>query len=235
VSEYFHTEAFALKKQPWKDYGGLYVFYTKSMGKVHAVAQSSRKITSKLSAHLEPFGPTSLSLVRRNSWFRITSARRIRVFENMFSSGDALNSYAESLKIIDDMTRVGHPDLNLFSLLEEYFLALENFTGLHQSLKSIFILRLLSVLGYCPELNSCVQCKRATGATSAIFSFEKGGFLCRLCEKHGTGKELGEEEVVLLRETLRRSLYEVAMMRTEERVRMSFSDTVEKFREYQQA
>lgn len=48
------TDAIVLKKNPLGDLDSRYTLFTKRFGKIMAKAKSSRKITSKLAAHLEP-------------------------------------------------------------------------------------------------------------------------------------------------------------------------------------
>ncbi len=60
MQEYF-SEAIVLDREPVRDLDDRFSLFTKKFGKLVAKAKSSRKITSKLSGHLEP---GSLVLVR---------------------------------------------------------------------------------------------------------------------------------------------------------------------------
>ncbi len=61
----FVTEAIILKKEPLGDFNATYTFFTKDVGKVTARATSVRKITSRLSAHLEPGLLSQIRLVAK--------------------------------------------------------------------------------------------------------------------------------------------------------------------------
>lgn len=60
------TDAIVLDKQESGDFDALVTLYTEELGKVSARAKSSRKITSKLSAHIEPGALTTVRLIARN-------------------------------------------------------------------------------------------------------------------------------------------------------------------------
>ena len=52
-------------------------------------------------------------------------------------------------------------------------------------INSVFILRLLSIIGYRPEINECKVCKSKENLTH--FSFKNNGFICSNCAKQDKG------------------------------------------------
>ncbi len=64
MREYF-TEAVVLEKEPLREKDARVVLFTPSLGKISAKVTSSRKITSKLSAHLEPLSISEVRLVEK--------------------------------------------------------------------------------------------------------------------------------------------------------------------------
>lgn len=65
----YATRAIVLEKTPINDFDGLITLYTEELGRVSAKAKSLRKITSKLSAHLEPGTLGAVRLVGRNPFY----------------------------------------------------------------------------------------------------------------------------------------------------------------------
>src|SRR3989344_7862372 len=67
MREYF-TEAVVLYKEPLYEIDERVFLYTKDLGKVVAKVTSGRRITSKLSPHLEPLNLVKVRLVYKNSF-----------------------------------------------------------------------------------------------------------------------------------------------------------------------
>lgn len=64
MQEYF-SEALVLNKEPSGDMDSRLYVFTKRFGKIIAKAKSARKITSKLSAHLEPGNVVKLRFIEK--------------------------------------------------------------------------------------------------------------------------------------------------------------------------
>ena len=108
MEEYF-TEALVLDKEPIGESDSLISLYTKELGKITARAISIRKITSKLSSHLEPLNFVDARLVHKNR-FQVVDALKT----------GRLNSKAiGTLHLIKDLSGEGEPDRDLWNLLKK--------------------------------------------------------------------------------------------------------------------
>jgi len=76
LSEFF-TEAIVLDREELGEFDSRIFLYTKILGKVAARAQSARKITSKLSAHIEPLNLVNARLVYGKN-FQLVDALRFQ-------------------------------------------------------------------------------------------------------------------------------------------------------------
>src|SRR3989344_3516678 len=63
------TDAIVLDKEDFREQDGRIHLYTKNLGKVVAKTISSRKILSKLAAHLEPMNLVTARLVSRGDFY----------------------------------------------------------------------------------------------------------------------------------------------------------------------
>src|SRR3989344_3850630 len=71
----YQTEAIILKRENVGEADRSYIIYSKDFGKLRVSAQGVRKITAKLTGHLEPFNLAWLELVtKRNGRVTITTA-----------------------------------------------------------------------------------------------------------------------------------------------------------------
>ena len=150
------TEAIVLDKECIGDAHVRVHLFTKSMGRIIAKATSARKITSKLNAHLEPLNIITVRLVEKNHLPQVTDALR----------KDKLPfKVLPALMIVKELAAEYEPDAALFTALSAPLKDRQN------------LRRLLSILGYDPQLAECVGC----GKPPAYFSLSMLSFVCEQC------------------------------------------------------
>ena len=146
------TNAIILRKDPLREQDGRYTFFTQRFGKVTGRATSSRKITSKLSAHLEP---GNLSRVR------FVEARGTQIV-------DALKTVRTSLSVTDlhflsEILPDGEPEPKLWTMF-----ANEGFSWT----------KTLQILGWDSEGVACAQCNKEP---ARYFYIPRQEFFCSAC------------------------------------------------------
>ncbi|MFH1759227.1 MAG: DNA repair protein RecO [Patescibacteria group bacterium] len=110
------TEAIVLEREDLREQDSRITFYTKELGRVSAKATSARKITSRLSSHLEPLNLINLRLVYKNN-FQIVDALTLNRFTNWRQSGNLLQ-VLDLLDFVKNMTADGDSDYQLWALLK---------------------------------------------------------------------------------------------------------------------
>lgn len=153
--------------------------YTKE-GLVRAVAKGVRKTKSKFGARLEPFSHVRLMLHRGRSLHTVTQAELVASFDEIRSNLDLLAYGAAMLNLVEKMGEdESHPG-ELFGSLEEALRILSQ--GTHPLLAlCAFELRVISLLGYLPNLDTCTSCGETISEREVSFSAKAGGFLCPYC------------------------------------------------------
>jgi len=141
----------------------LVYLYTEKLGKVVARAKSIRKITSKLTGHLQPFNFVRVRLVEKNG-FQVVDAL---AFNKVEISDVALTA----LQFIKDMTFELQPDKQLWLTIKK------SFDNLKKN-KKFFYKPLLKVLGFSPDFSRCNVCD---SKFVAYFSKTEQVFLCSKC------------------------------------------------------
>lgn len=184
MSTYIHTQAITLKKRPLNENDRFFTLYTKDFGKISAVAAGAQKIKSKLSGHLEPFGIVNIHCVNTHK-NKIIGAIIEKRFENIMSDLANILIAGYCLGLIDKFTLESHRDENIFHLLEASLSYINQESSRERLifLKSVFILQLLSLLGYKPKLDFCIVCKNQVATTQVKFSIHRGGVICKRCPK----------------------------------------------------
>lgn len=178
-----------LRKQDYRENDRLFVIYTDELGKISAVAKGVRKIKSKMAGHLELFSIVDLMLAPGKIYYQIAGADREKNFLNIKSDlgKTVLGSFC--LEILDIFTKNDHPDFKIYEVLSEILEIFDNaknknFFQLY-ALSKFFVLKLLSTLGWTPELYTCVKCKKKITPSGNFFDAARGGILCGQCGKNG--------------------------------------------------
>jgi len=196
----YSVDAFVLRMRPLGEADRILTLFSAEHGKLTAVAKGVRKTQSKFGARLDFMARSALTLHAGRSLHVITSARLLgtaweRVVEPELYS---LASY-----IAEAIDGLCEPDLavpELFDLLTEF----QTVTALPvpanakarslDALRVVMELRILSALGFAPELDACARCgtplgRRPFAGGKAALAPEAGGLVCRRCLDLGASEE----------------------------------------------
>ena len=149
---------------------------TQGSGKVRAVAKGIRKTTSRFGARLEPFTHVSLMVYRgRGSLDTVSQAEILAPFMalrrdlGLFAAGETM------LESVDKFAEEHERNMRLFMLLLTGMRALEARPSDPAAVAESFLLKLLSLSGFHPNLLACAICGRPAPER---FSSAQGGAVC---------------------------------------------------------
>ncbi|OHB05227.1 MAG: DNA repair protein RecO [Candidatus Zambryskibacteria bacterium RIFCSPLOWO2_01_FULL_45_43] len=165
------SEAIVLDKEDLGEYDSRVFLYTKDFGKVAARATSLRKITSKMSSHLEPLGYVMARLVssRDNLDGPMQLADALSV--DYPKKELEIAGIRQALRVADCLSHsipAGVPDKDLWDFLYAIAVGGEPAT----------LLKALKFLGFDPQFSSCELCARTA---PEYFSPKNNFFICRTC------------------------------------------------------
>ena len=113
--------------------------------------------------------------------YHINSVEPIEVFYNIRTDLDKLNVAVHINKIVQEVTGENQNCFNIMQLLLNTLYVISETDKNLDLVLSIFKLRLLSILGFRPNVNECVNCK---GKEDLIyFSLRDNGVKCKNCGK----------------------------------------------------
>lgn len=124
-------------------------------------------------------------LYKSGNTYSINSCEIIEVFYNVRTDLDKLKYTSNITKIINDVTTENQ---NTYRVLQLYLNTLYMISETQKDLSlitSIFILRLLSIIGFRPVIDECKNCK--TKENLNHFSFKDNGFKCEDCSRQDKG------------------------------------------------
>jgi len=113
--------------------------------------------------------------------YHINSCEPIQVFYNVRIDLDKLQYVAYIAKIIEDITNENDSSYNILQLLLNTIYTISETDINRELILSVFKIRLLSIIGFTPDVIKCVNCKGKENLTH--FSIKDNGLKCETCSK----------------------------------------------------
>ncbi len=187
------TEAIVLRSIRYGEADRILHLYSKTQGRIGAIAKGARKPKSRFGGRLEPFFRLDLMLHEgRSDLMTVTGATTVDGYPRLRSSGPALSAGARACDAVLRLLDSAEANPPAYNLLCRYLGLLDDpgeprAASLEVALS--FRLKLALAAGFSPELASCARCGEAEHL--AGFSGAAGGVVCSGCEAGSFG--LSEE------------------------------------------
>lgn len=179
----YRDEGVVLKTIKLGEADRIVTLFTRGNGKVRAVAKGIRKTKSRFGGRLEPFTRVDLLIYRGRNLDVITQADIVDSFRPMRSDLAGLTAATALAETVDKLTPDRERALSTYSLLLGGLQALA--AAGPSSVVPAFLVKLLSLSGYHPQLGACAGC----GARGDLrfFSPSMGGAICDVCRREERG------------------------------------------------
>jgi DNA repair protein RecO (recombination protein O) len=191
----FVTDALLLGSVAYGDADRIVTLFTRSHGKVGAMARAARKSRQRFGAALALFvvGEATLSERRGAELMRLDSFHAVHDLSALGLDVVRLGHASYATELVRELTPPHRPDPALLDLLVELYRVVAEHAPRADTLRA-FELRLLDELGVGPALDRCVGCGTSAAAAldRAILDATRGGLLCPACAPtaHGTVRVL---------------------------------------------
>lgn len=204
-----------LRKQDYRENDRLFVFYTDELGKIEAVAKGARKIKSKMAGHLDFFSIVNLMVAPGKTYYQIAGAETEKNFLNIKNDLAKIVLASACFEAVDIFTKSGHPDEHIYKLLAELVETfddkkLKDFCRLY-AVSKFFSVKMMSLLGWLPELYNCTKCKDKISPDGNSFDLSRGGLVCGKCRTGGL--PISAPSIKILRFILENSLKKSSAIR----------------------
>ncbi|MCX6742643.1 MAG: DNA repair protein RecO [Candidatus Parcubacteria bacterium] len=188
MAQTYTTTALVLKRRDYQENDRLFCLYTKDFGKIDVLAKGTKKISSKLNSYLEPFYLIKVMIAKGKGFDKLANCNLIEGYQNLRQDlfGFALINYLA--EITDNLILGQTQSYDKFDLLLKTLEVLDREIGKKEKeklllLANLYGLKLLSLLGYQPEIKRCLICHKGILLTKNIFDFSHGGIICEDCKK----------------------------------------------------
>ena len=179
------TKGIIIAEKVMSDFDKMLTILTPNMGKIECVAKGSRRSKSLLMAGTQFLCFGDYMLYKGGENYSMNSCETIELFYNIRTDLDKLKYAVYITKIINDVTTENQNNYKILQLYLNTLYVISNTNKDLEFVTSIFRLRLLSIIGYRPEIEECKTCKEKENLTK--FSIRDNGFKCTACGKQDKG------------------------------------------------
>ena len=181
------TEAINLKSYNLNDADKIIVMYSKENGLIKGVAKGIKKPKSKLGARMDLLVANSLQLLKGRSMDTIIQAQTVNHFRKTRENIDKLilSSYISEV-IMNFGEGSESASKEIYNLLYKALNRISNATEKKDMLIAVikFQLKILLIMGFCVELDTCLCCREQVLDEDLYFSSTMGGIICKECNEH---------------------------------------------------
>lgn len=192
MTESRNTPALILSRQNYKESDTLVSVYTKYFGKLNLIARGTKKIKSKLAAHLEPLNLSDLMIIKGRGRDYVGAAIIREAYLNTREDLNKIYFAGKVLNLFNRFVKEEHPDERLFNFLSGWLDILNNFRDSGNKLATlskengellfaVFVFKFFAELGYQPDLYTCLGCGNKIAAGKNYFDFKNGGVIEGTC------------------------------------------------------
>jgi DNA repair protein RecO (recombination protein O) len=203
------VEAIVLKHSDFGEADRLLTLYSREQGKLRALAKGARKPGSRKGGHLEPFSQVRLLLGKGRELAVVSQAEAVETNSKLTENLEALGYASYVVELLDRFSGDHDENAALYRLLRDTLKRLSTGEDLQLAVR-YYEVRLLDQVGFRPELQNCLNCKKQIQPEDQYFSFDQGGILCPGCGRaNREARPITLNALKLLRH-LQRSSYEEA-------------------------
>ncbi len=179
-----HTaEAIVLRQYPYRETSALVTCLTDRVGKIKGLIKGLRASAGRYRSAMDPLSLNRIVFYdsRSSSLHLITQCELVSAFHEVTRDLEWMRLATFCAELVDAVLELEEPQPQIFVLLSGMLSRLTTESAMHrQGLRIHFVLRLLRLAGFQPQLDECVGCGRRPVARG-FWSARQGGLLCERC------------------------------------------------------
>ncbi len=179
------TKGIIISENNLNDFDKMLIILTPGMGKISCVAKGARRPRSLLLGGTQLLCFADYVLYKGANLYRMNSCDTIEVFYPIRTDIEKLEYASYITKIVRDVTEENQNSYRVLQLfLNTLYVISEKDLDLN-FVVSIFKIRLLSILGFEPNIKKCANCEEKN-CEFTHFSIKDNGFICESCARQDT-------------------------------------------------
>lgn len=172
------TKGFVLRQNNYGEADRILTIFTQNLGIITAIAKGARKYKSHQGQASSIFCYSEFTLCPGKNMYVLRGASLVNSFYNISTSLEKLSLASFFCEITSYFVPEEAPENEILNfLLNTMYILSEKERDLFL-MKSVYEIKVLSMLGYEIEVNNCVLCQ---SEEVCCFAAESGGLLCKKC------------------------------------------------------
>ncbi|MFA6350390.1 MAG: DNA repair protein RecO [Candidatus Omnitrophota bacterium] len=175
------TEALILNRRDFRETSLITDFYSRDFGRLSGLLKGIRTEPKKFASSMEPFSLNEIVFYRsKNSGLHLVSQCDLK--DNYTTLRANLSRFAMASVITEMVSALMQPEDKNEDIFNLLLSVLSEMSSNHnpEKILTIFKIKMLSLSGFKPHLDSCVSCQDKIMGSSK-FSLSLGGLLCQKC------------------------------------------------------
>ena len=176
------TEGIVLKSFDFRETSRIATFFTRDYGKVKGVLKGIRKDPRKFGSSVEKFSINDIVYYQyHNSDLHLVSHCDMKDFySGLRQDLERMTAASYASELIDTLLPIEEQSLEIYHLMQAFLKNLQTTTDVSKLVQT-FQIKILSLSGFKPHLETCVRCSKSV-VEAPRFSLRLGGLLCGVCQ-----------------------------------------------------
>lgn len=179
------TKGIVIAENNSADFDKMLTILTPNLGKIECMAKGARRPKSTLISGAQFLCFADYMLYKTGDKYLMNSCEIVDMFYDIRIDLDKLNIATHITKIINDVTTENQNNYKILQLFLNTLYVINKTDKDIDFVLAIFKIRLLSILGFRPFIDSCKICNEKENL--AYFSFKDNCFKCEICGKQDKG------------------------------------------------
>lgn len=186
ADNFITTNALVLREVKYKEADRILTIFTSDKGKMTVKASNALRKNSKIGAGTQMLTYSEMVLYNNKGRYLVREANIKESFEGLKLdfSNYALGCYLS--ECVESMCQENVPDFEVLQMILNSLYALSNNMYDPKLIRAAFEMRFISMLGYTPDLSSCVICGNSN-PVEPVLGTEIGHVCCRGCRNASVG------------------------------------------------
>src|ERR1700691_4365210 len=176
------TEGIVLKSFDFRETSRIATFLTRDFGKVKGVLKGIRRDAKKFGSSVDKFSVNDIVYYQyRNSDLHLISHCDMKdFFSGLRQDLERMTAASYASELIDTLMPAEEQNLEIYDLMQAFLKGLQSTPDVSKLVQT-FQIKILSLSGFQPHLETCVSCRKSV-AQRPRFSLRLGGLLCGSCK-----------------------------------------------------
>ncbi|HBF39990.1 MAG TPA: DNA repair protein RecO [Firmicutes bacterium] len=175
----YRTRAIVLRTRNFGEADRIAVLFSEELGKFEAVVKGARRQRSRFVGNTLAFNYIQAMLLTGKSLDTLSQAELVHSFAKLHEDLTKFAYASFWVELVDGFVPERQAAKDIFRFLLAAFIILEK-TSDPVVLNMAFQIRLLSYLGYQPQIDQCISCHQVL-TEPCFFSAQAGGAVCSAC------------------------------------------------------